>query len=571
MNDKQSLYTKYRPSNFNEVVGQRVAKDILLNSIIKNKINHAYLFYGIRGTGKTTLARIFAKAINCKSLEKGNPCDKCNSCKEIKSGSSFDVIEIDAASNNGVDEIRTIKENTNYLTTSSSYKVYIIDEVHMLTKAAFNALLKTLEEPPKNTIFLLATTEIQKIPKTVLSRTIIINLEVMSEEDIKEGLEVIVKGENISFEEEAIQYLVLVSGGSLRDAISNMETSLLYNEELTVKNVLKSLGIINKESIKDMLLNNPRKLVDQIDSSEIDIKKLIVIVLEVLIDIVKKGNNKFINLLNELLISTCNIKDPFLLKVAFKTSLLNVSHETLIGNKPNNNLEDNALKETIIKKESGVPRETILQEDKVEVDNTKTKSLHKDTVDTINDSSNKEEDVPRETVINNNTPNNEDESLHKELKIITEFVTANNYIYTMIKTDSLELERIKGKWRYIDNYITSIDYKEVVSSLLRTKPLAYYGKTIIVGFSTKQQANEFKRLSLTPSLFKFIKEILGEYKFILPIIPEQWSKLINVKNSGYKLTSANTEVSLDFNTYVNSDVKKEKIDKFFGKENVNYE
>ena len=601
MRNKQSLYTKYRPNNFDEVVGQKVAKDILVNSIIKNKINHAYLFYGIRGTGKTTLARIFSKSINCPSFEEeNNPCNKCDSCKGINNGSSFDVIEIDAASNNGVDEIRTIKENINYLTTDTNYKVYIIDEVHMLTKAAFNALLKTLEEPPRNTIFLLATTEIQKIPSTVLSRTIIINLEVMSEKDIEKGLKVILEGEKVIYEEEVLPYLTLISGGSLRDAISSLETSLLYNEELTVENVVESLGIIDRENIKRMLLANSDDLIFELDDSKKDPKKITLIILDVLIELIKGGENKFVKLLNELISSTCNIKDPFLLLIALKTSLINVSRETVeikqtvINNKDDIETKFSKSKEdidTIERKNNiDVPRET--EEDSIELkENIKTKLEESKKVDidisseTIyysdykkNNSKEQLVDVPRETSKTKTTFINEAKTKEVNIpknasNVITDYVSANNYIYTMIKSDSLSLDKIKGKWRHIDNYITSIDYKDIVFSLIKTSPLATYGKTIIVGFTNKQQINEFKHISLSPLFFKFIKDILGEHKFILPIDKEKWSQLVNVKKSGYKLTSVNKDIGLEFETFLinNNDVKEKTIEELFGKENIIYE
>jgi len=367
MKSNQSLYNKYRPSNFLEVVGQDVAKDILINSIAKNKINHAYLFYGIRGTGKTTLARIFAKAINCKKLINNNPCNKCEICNDINNGSAFDIIEIDAASNNGVNEIRIIKENTNILTTNSTYKVYIIDEVHMLTKQAFNALLKTLEEPPKNTVFLLATTEMHKIPKTVLSRTVTVNLEVLSETNIKKGIKVILEGENINYEEKAIDYITLVSGGSLRDAISALEAVLLFNKEINISNVIKALGLVNKDDIKNLLNSDINKLVEVIDASEKDYNKILFIMLEVLTELTREGRLEFITMLDDLINVASNINDPILLKLSIQSALLklNVSRETnkkinVVENFISVKKEDNKIvEENILKKDNVIKNDDI--------------------------------------------------------------------------------------------------------------------------------------------------------------------------------------------------------------------
>lgn len=576
MNNKQSLYTKYRPSNFNQVIGQNVAKDILINSIAKNKINHAYLFYGIRGTGKTTLARIFAKAINCSNLENNNPCDNCDSCVSITNGSAFDVIEIDAASNNGVDEIRTIKENTSYLTTSANYKVYIIDEVHMLTKAAFNALLKTLEEPPKNTIFLLATTEMQKIPQTVLSRTVIINLEVMSDEDIKEGLKVVCDGEGINYDEESLDYIVMVAGGSLRDGISALETTLLYNEELSVENTINALGLIKRSEIERMITNNVTELIDNIDKTDKDPRKLSLLILEVLMDLIKSGHTKYVDILNSIINSSNTIKDPSLLKIALKSSFygVNVSHETL---KENGSVsrETEPIEEIVV--ENVEIEENITLE--IPVENTKVKMV-KETETPINTESNdtqgdnliveKNEEIEKKsdnTIVENKPIIKED-----ELNVITDFADVNNYMYIIKKNDSTELSKATGRWRHVDNYIATIEYKEIVATLVRTQPLAATDKTIIVGFHNESQINEFKRISLTPLYFKFIKEIIGEYKFILPINSDSWSKLMAIKDQT-ELREIHTDISVNPNDFIISDNESQnnKLTELFGEGNISHE
>ncbi len=250
----ESLYLKYRPKNFDKVVGQDVIKRILINSILEDKIGHAYIFNGIRGTGKTTLARIFSKSVNCEFRGNDfNPCNKCKSCLEIDNSTNFDVIEIDAASNNGVEEIREINEKANYSTSSSKYKIFIIDEFHMLSKSAFNALLKTLEEPPRNTIFLLATTEMYKIPETIISRSIILNLEQIKKKDMIDLLRSILDEEKVIFEEEILNYVVSLAKGSARDSISILEHSLLYSNKLEFKEFLKINGIIKFEDIDEIV------------------------------------------------------------------------------------------------------------------------------------------------------------------------------------------------------------------------------------------------------------------------------------------------------------------------------
>ncbi len=215
------LYRKYRPQDFNSLYGQENIKKLLIDSIINDKISHAYLFSGPRGTGKTSTAKLFAKAINCEESKDGIPCNNCNSCNNYET--SPDIIEIDAASNNGVDEIRELRENANVLPTFSKYKIYIIDEVHMLSQSAWNAFLKILEEPPKHVIFILATTEIQKIPITILSRCQRFLFQRISDDIIEENILRIAKSEKIKITKEAAKIISILSEGEMRDALSILD------------------------------------------------------------------------------------------------------------------------------------------------------------------------------------------------------------------------------------------------------------------------------------------------------------------------------------------------------------
>ena len=250
-----ALYRKYRPTQFEDVKGQDAIVKTLKNQIKLNRTSHAYLFCGTRGTGKTTVAKILAKAVNCENPQDGNPCGECPTCKSIADGTSMNVIEIDAASNNGVDNIREIIDEVSYSPATGKYKVYIIDEVHMITTSAFNALLKTLEEPPSYVIFILATTEVNALPVTILSRCQRYDFKRIPVDTITERLKELMAGENIEAEDKALKYIAKMADGALRDAISLFDqcNAFYFGQPLTYDNAINVLGSVDPVVFSQLL------------------------------------------------------------------------------------------------------------------------------------------------------------------------------------------------------------------------------------------------------------------------------------------------------------------------------
>ncbi len=249
-----ALYRKYRPITFSDMIGQEHVTRVLKNQIVTGKISHAYIFSGTRGTGKTSAAKIFARAINCEHPIDGEPCNECEACRSILSGDSTDVVEMDAASNNSVENIRAIRQEVMYVSTQVKYKVYIIDEAHMLSTSAFNALLKTLEEPPEHVVFILATTEEHKILPTILSRCIRFEFKKLTEEEIVTRLKYVLKDYNITYEEGALKIIANLSDGAVRDALSILERCINSDSKhLTEEFVRDIVGIVQIELIQELL------------------------------------------------------------------------------------------------------------------------------------------------------------------------------------------------------------------------------------------------------------------------------------------------------------------------------
>lgn len=277
----KALYRKWRPQVFSDVSGQNHITETLMNEISTGRLSHAYLFTGSRGTGKTTCAKILAKAVNCLNPQNGSPCNECSICKGIDDGSVLDVTEIDAASNNSVDNIRDLRDEVNFTPAAAKYRVYIIDEVHMLSSGAFNALLKTLEEPPSHVLFILATTEVQKLPATILSRCQRFDFRRIPSEDIAARLMTVAENENLQLHDDAALLIARLADGALRDALSILDQCAGYNEPITVNTVGNAAGLLGKDylfEISDAILSQDSaavlNIIDRLHSSSCDMERL---------------------------------------------------------------------------------------------------------------------------------------------------------------------------------------------------------------------------------------------------------------------------------------------------------
>lgn len=510
----QVLYRKYRPHDFDSLVGQEYTKKLLKNSVINNKFAHAYIFTGPRGTGKTSSAKIFAKAINCLHSVDGNPCNKCQNC--VNFDSSPDIIELDAASNNGVDDIREIINNVRLAPSSMKIKVYIIDEFHMLSTSAFNALLLTLEEPPKDVVFILATTDIQSVPITVLSRCQRFDFKPISLQDIENRLKFVCTEEKLNVTDDAIKEIAMMSNGGLRDALSILDQVAGNGEEIDVQNVIANFGGISNKKINQLLNyyenNNVAELIDyinEIKNDGIDIKvlidKIITRIKSILIDIKLdkyQGNLNFDNLyslvfeLNKLLTGERNGANYY--------DLLEIVFLKYLNYFPGNNFVDKNL--------------TKLSDSKKESAGIKPKEEKPVISAPI---------AEKQIISQENMPQEKNQSLDFDIDI-----RINN---TFVNAKKEYLNNIKVKWNDFVIYESNVN-KAMISYLADTNIVAVSDKYAILMNNldiTNNLINQnIKALEKDFNLF-----FNGNY-YLVAISPKKWelerNKYINNIKNGYK-------------------------------------
>lgn len=538
----QALYRKYRPSNFDEVVGQQPIIQTLKNAIVQNRIAHAYLFCGPRGTGKTSIAKIFAKMLNCED-ESNKPCGKCTNCKMVQNGSHPDIIEIDAASNNGVDEVRNLIDKVKYAPMQGKYKVYIIDEVHMMTTGAFNALLKTIEEPPAHVVFILATTEPNKVIPTIISRCQRFDFNKVSQKDIEKRLSIVCKEEKIEIDPEAISLIAQLADGGMRDSLSILDQCIAYcSSNITVDNVREIYGVLTTSDIgklfEHLYTHEVDALIQQIQECSdkgMDLKRLtsdFITLLKESIILDYSSNSQLVSNTHKEVIEKYLLKSPSPFRFNVLNELMDVFNKYNYASNVLDYLETALLKSIsnsyeiksktaheVIEESDGENEENIAESSDLSYDLTSEKSEIDKKVPKNSENTGISEletisDVSRETL---------KEVGNKDSKII---LNDEYILQLLVGANKTERKIDTAKMDERNMYLADLEYAKYANSLRNIAIVASGDKYIVVAVRSELEAKEINEMQLTQGFEDFMEQVLGKAKKIFAIDHIQQTRVL---------------------------------------------
>ena len=538
----QALYRKYRPSNFDEVVGQQPIIQTLKNAIVQNRIAHAYLFCGPRGTGKTSIAKIFAKMLNCED-ESNKPCGKCINCKMVQNGSHPDIIEIDAASNNGVDEVRNLIDKVKYAPMQGKYKVYIIDEVHMMTTGAFNALLKTIEEPPAHVVFILATTEPNKVIPTIISRCQRFDFNKVSQKDIEKRLSIVCKEEKIEIDPEAISLIAQLADGGMRDSLSILDQCIAYcSSNITVDNVREIYGVLTTSDIgklfEHLYAHEVDALIQQIQECSdkgMDLKRLtsdFITLLKESIILDYSSNSQLVSNTHKEVIEKYLLKSPSPFRFNVLNELMDVFNKYNYASNVLDYLETALLKSIsnsyeiksktahdVIEDSDGENEENFAESSDLSYDLTSEKSEIDKKVPKNSENTGISEletisDVSRETL---------KEVGNKDSKII---LNDEYILQLLVGANKTERKIDTAKMDERNMYLADLEYAKYANSLRNIAIVASGDKYIVVAVRSELEAKEINEMQLTQGFEDFMEQVLGKAKKIFAIDHIQQTRVL---------------------------------------------
>lgn len=536
----QALYRKYRPTNFDEVVGQTHIIQTLKNAIVQNRIAHAYLFCGPRGTGKTSIAKIFAKTLNCTNSQDA-PCGVCENCKMAANGSHPDIIEIDAASNNGVDEVRNLIDKVKYAPMQGKYKIYIIDEVHMMTSGAFNALLKTIEEPPAHVIFIFATTEPNKVLPTIISRCQRFDFNKVSMHDIKYRLSVVCKNEGIEIDENGLTLIAQLADGGMRDALSIMDQCVAYcSSHIDVNDIRKIYGVVTSEDIGKLFYSVYKKDVDSFvkdiqkySDMGMDIKRLTADFIHMLKDSLildYSENSTLVSDMNKDMIRKYFKLAPINFRIKCMEELMDTYNKYTYASNALDYLEASLLKISSYSYES---KTHIIDSDHNDFKEAEEEENYETSYDDTSDDSDiiekntqkddnngvleKSEisDVSRETLKQSENTNN-------KIILNDEFV-----IQLLVGATKMERSIDTNKFNNIGQFISSLEFGKYAATLRNSSIMASGSNYIVVCVSSEIFAKQINEFELNYGYEDFMEVLLGKAKKVFALDKTQQSRVLD--------------------------------------------